>query len=99
MGEGGRRGDRVGERVRGGERGREGECEGECAGDGEGRAGGRRRSSEPEPSFDMREAETLRVEPLTTADGKAAVGLGGRMPFPGSGVSATLDFCAEGAFR
>ena len=99
-GEGGRRGDRVGERARAGEREREREreCEGECKGESERRADVRRRWSIG-ASLDMREAETPRVEPLATADGKAVVGLGGRIPFPRSEVFAALDFCPEDALR
>jgi len=81
-----------------GEREREHEREGECKGEGERRADVRRRWSIG-ASLDMRKAETPRVEPLDTADERAVVGLGGRIPFPGSEVFTALDFCTEDAFR
>lgn len=96
MGDGGRRGDRVGEDARAGERERDRDREGECK-EGERREDPRRRRSIG-ASLDMREAEMPRVEPLTAVEGKAAVGLGGRIPFPGIEVLATLDFCTEDAF-
>jgi hypothetical protein len=95
-GDGGRRGDRLGEPARAGERERERDREGECK-EGERREDARRRWSIG-ASLDIREAEMPRVAPLTAADGKAAVGLGGRIPFPGIEVLATLDFCTEDAF-
>lgn len=97
MGDGGRRGDRVGEHPRAGEQERDRDREGECKEEGERREDARRRRSIG-ASLDIREAEMPRVEPLTAADGKAVVGLGGRIPFPGIDVFATLDFCTEDAF-
>lgn len=97
MGDGGRRGDRVGEHPRAGEQERDRDREGECKEEGERREDARRRRSIG-ASLDIREAEMPRVEPLTAADGKVAVGLGGRIPFPGIDAFATLDFCTEDAF-
>jgi len=96
-GDGGRRGDRVGEHARAGERERERDREGECKEEGERREGARRRRSIG-ASLDIREAEMPRVEPLTAVNVKVAVGLGGRIPFPGIDVFAMLDFCKQDAF-
>jgi len=96
-GDGGRRGDQVGERARAGERERDRDRGVECKGEGERREDARRRRSIG-ASLDIRDAEMPRVEPLTVADGKAVVGLGGRIPFPGIEVFATLDLCIEDAF-